>query len=218
MEKTVERAIIRYIGRHFPDERKAIVRRAKEIYPGLMEKAPDIGGKENTLAVNLNVFILVIAYYEASDHRINGEAIDEILEDLYERFRFLGVFMDLNNKHIRSLLQKRLYRSYRSYARKVEEKQAHGEWKETWGMAVDPLNDPGSFNFTLIGCPLAGYAKKYGYTELMPHMCALDHKYAKILHARLIRTHTVATGAESCDYRYVPDKDEFAVNYKGRIV
>ena len=44
------------------------------------------------------------------------------------------------------------------------------------------------------------YAKKYGYMGLMPHMCALDHTYAKLMHAKLIQTHTVATDGEICDY------------------
>lgn len=218
MEKTVERAIKRYIKKHFPNEWKTIVNKAHELYPELMSKAPDIGGKENMLANNLNMFILVIAYYEASGCRIDGAAIDEVLDDIYNRYKWLGAFLNLNRKGTLSMMQKKLYKSYREYARKVEEKQSRGEWRETWGMIVDPLNDPTCFSFTLVGCPLAEYAKKYGYMEIMPHMCALDHKYAKVLHARLIRTHTVATGAGSCDYRYVPDKNEFAKNYKGKIV
>ena len=72
-------------------------------------------------------------------------------------------------------------------------------------MIVNPENTKEGFAFTLVGCPIADYAKKYGYEELMPHMCALDHTYAKLMHAKLIRTHTVATGADSCDYWYVPD-------------
>ena len=51
-----------------------------------------------------------------------------------------------------------------------------------------------------------------------PDMCALDHTYAKLMHAKLIRTHTVATGADSCDYWYVPDQSRTARNYKGKIV
>ena len=34
----------------------------------------------------------------------------------------------------------------------------------------------------------------------------------------LIRTHTVATGSDSCDYWYVPDKSETAINYSGVII
>ena len=100
----------------------------------------------------------------------------------------------------------------------VEKKRAKGEWLETWGMIVDPNESSEGFAFTLVGCPIADYAAKYGYMDLMPHMCALDHTYAKLMHAKLIRTHTVATGADSCDYWYVPDQSETAKNYKGIIV
>ena len=85
MERIVERAIKRYIKKHFPNKLKKSVNKSHELYPELMKKAPDLGGKENTLANNLNMFILVIAYYEASGHRIDGAAIDEILDDLYAR-------------------------------------------------------------------------------------------------------------------------------------
>ena len=218
MEKTANKAIIRYLKKHFPNEWKAIIKRMKELRPGLAAKAPDIGGKENILADNIDMFILFIAYYEASDRRMNGDAIDEIIDDLYRHHKFLGVFLNANHKRLFSFFKKKLYKNYREYAALVKEKQAHGEWRETWGMIVDPDNDSESFSFTLVGCPLVEYAKKYGYMELMPHMCGLDHAYAKLMHTKLIRTHTVATGADSCDYRYVPDKSEAAKNYTGKTV
>ena len=130
----------------------------------------------------------------------------------------LNVIMDINRRPFLMILRKYLYKSYRGYAAKVKEKQKHGEWSDTWGMIVDPNHTKEGFAFTLVGCPIAEYAKKYGYMDLMPHMCALDHTYAKLLHAKLIRTHTVATGAASCDYWYVPDKSRTARKYRGKIV
>lgn len=218
MEKLVEQAIQRYLRKHFPVEAKQITARARELRPGLEAKAPDIGGKENMLADNVAMFILFISYYEASDHRMGGEAIDEIIADLYDRLKFLGAFMNSNHTRTFGVLKKKLYKDYRGYAELVKKKQAQGEWLDTWGMVVDPNNDPESFSFTLVGCPLVKYAQEYGYMELMPHMCAVDHAYAKIMHAKLIRTHTVATGSDSCDYRYVPDRIETAKNYTGKIV
>ena len=85
---------------------------------------------------------------------------------------------------LRILLRTYLYRSYRVYAAKVKQKRSRGEWIETWGMIVDPENTDVGFAFKLVGCPLVEYAKKYGYEELMHHMCALDHSYAKIIHAK----------------------------------
>ena len=183
-----------------------------------MAKAPDLGGRENSLSDNLNMFILFLSYYEATNHKMAGEAIDEIIADLYNHLKVLGKLMDINNPRVLSILRKYLYRNYQKYANKVIEKRHHGEWLDTWGMIVNPNNEKRGFAFTLVGCPLYEYAKKYGYEDLMPHMCALDHSYAKLMHAKLIRTHTVATGADSCDYWYVPDKSKIARNYKGKIV
>ncbi len=218
MEKMVYRAIIRYLKKHYSGDTDRIVKRAKEILPELKAKAPNIGGRENTLANNLDMFLLFLAFYEATDHEMAGEAIDEIIADLYERLKYLNGIVNINRSGILKILRKYLYKSYQRYADKVRQKKSRGEWLETWDMIVNPENTDEGFAFTLVGCPLADYAKKYGYEDLMPHMCALDHSYAKILHAKLIRTRTVATGADSCDYWYVPDESSTAKNYTERLV
>lgn len=218
MEWLVNRAILRYLKRHYPRNMKRIIARAAKIRPVLAAKGPCFNVKENALAGNINVFILFLSYHEATNHKMGGEAIDEIIDDLYRRLSFLGKVMNINNPLVLSVLRKLLYSSYQKYADKVSEKRKHGEWFDTWGMIVDPDNESAGFAFTLVGCPLVEYAKKYGYMELVPHMCALDHTYAKLIHAKLIRTHTVAEGADSCDYRYVPDKSRTARDYNGRIV
>lgn len=92
MEKMVYKAIIRYLKKHHPDDMDNIIKRAKEILPELKSKAPDLGRKENALADNLDMFLLFLAFYEASDHQMAGEAIDEIIDDLYGR-RFVRLLV-----------------------------------------------------------------------------------------------------------------------------
>ena len=50
MEKLVNRAIRRYLKKHYPDEMERIIYRAAKIRPKLMRRAPDPGGKENIRA------------------------------------------------------------------------------------------------------------------------------------------------------------------------
>ncbi len=218
MQQMIYRAIIRYLKKHYPGEVKGIMKRAERILPRLKAKAPDIGGRENILASNLDMFLLFLSFYEATDQKMDGSAIDEIIANLYNRLKFLNRIMNINCRWFLDLLRKHLYKSYQRYAAKVKEKRSNGKWLETWDMIVNPENTDEGFAFTLVGCPIAEYAKKYGYEELVPHMCALDHSYAKIMHSRLIRTHTVATGSDSCDYWYVPDRSDVAQHYIGRIV
>ena len=218
MEQFIFRQIKKYVKKHFPSEYKEICRRQKEIFPKMMANAPELGGKDNSLAGNLTMFIIFLSFYEATNHRLNGNAIDELLIEVYNSVRFLSPLMNINHKSVLNPLRKYLYKNYKKYADDVKKNQAEGKWLDTWGMLVNPNNTEEGIAFTLVGCPLVQYAKKYGYMELMPHMCKLDHQYAKLMHAKLIRTHTVATGADSCDYWYVPDKSETAINYSGVII
>ena len=68
------------------------------------------------------------------------------------------------------------------------------------------------------GCPLADYAKKNGYMDLLPHMCAVDQLVPELFHAKLIRTHTCALGSDSCDYWYVGDQSAVVKDYEGKTV
>ncbi len=218
MEQFIFRHIKKYVKKHFSSEYKEICRRQKEIFPKMMANAPDLGGKENSLAGNLTMFIIFLSFYEATNHRLNGNAIDELLIEVYNSVRFLSPLMNINHKSVLKPFRNYLYKSYKKYADNVRKNQTEGKWLETWEMRVNPNNTEEGIAFTLVGCPLVQYAKKYGYMEIMPHMCNLDHQYARLMHAKLIRTHTVATGSDSCDYWYVPDKSETAINYTGVII
>lgn len=100
MKKMVLKAIRRYLRRHLPKEMDMIIRRADAILPELKAKAPDIGGKENSLSENLDMFLLFLSYYEASDHRMAGDVIDEIIDDLYRQFKWLNGLMNINRKSL----------------------------------------------------------------------------------------------------------------------
>lgn len=151
MEKMVYKAIIRYLKMHYPYELYKIVKRAKGILPDLKAKAPDIGGRENTLANNMDMFLLFLSFYEASDHRMAGEAIDEIIADLYARLKFLNGIMNINRPGFLKVLRKYMYKSYQAYSDKVKQKKSRGEWLDTWDMIVNPENTKEGFAFTLVG-------------------------------------------------------------------
>ena len=218
MDKAAKKAFVRYTKKKYPDEAERIIKRADELFPKLYAKAPDIGGSENLMAYNLDMFIMAISFYEASDHRIDGGAIGEIANDIYEHFKFLRHFVNLNRAGTMKRFRRLLYRKYVPYARLVEEKRAKGQWGNTWRIRIDPDAACEGVRFDLVGCPLADYAKANGYAELLPHLCATDHVIPKLIHAKLIRTHTCALGSDSCDYWYVGDESETARNFKGKLV
>ena len=218
MDKSVKKAFIRYTKKRFPGESDGIIKKADELFPELYAKAPDIGGSENMMAYNLDMFLIAVSFYEASDHRIDGNAIGEIAQDVYGRLKFLRCFVNLNRKGTMKFFRRLMYKKYVPYARLVEDKLSRGEWGNTWRIRVNQDDTSEGVRFDLVGCPLADYARANGYMDLLPYLCATDHVIPKLIHAKLIRTHTCALGSDSCDYWYVGDESETAKNYKGELV
>lgn len=218
MDKAIKKGFIRYVNKHYPAEANDIIKRADDLFPKLYSKAPDIGGKENIMSYNLDLLIMTASFYEASDHRIDGDSVTEIADDIFGRLRFLRHIVNVNHKWQMKLIRYLMYKRYVPYAKLVEEKKSQGLWGNTWGVKVDENDPDEGVKFELVGCPLADYAKANGYMNLLPYMCASDHLMPPMVHAKLIRTHTCALGSETCDYWYVADESDAAKNFRGTIV
>lgn len=213
LNQTVKKAFRKYTKKQYPKEADQIIQKAEELFPVYYAKAPYIGGKENRMAYNLDLMIWAVSYYEASDHRIDGPAILSMANKLAEKYKFLRILFNLNRKWQMKIFQSLMYKTYIPYSKLVEEKVSRGEWNNTWRIKINPRNTKEGICFDFVGCPLADYAKANGYEELLPYLCATDHIIPGLFHAKLIRTHTCATGASSCDYWYVADKSAAAKEY-----
>jgi hypothetical protein len=76
---------------------------------------------------------------------------------------------------------------------------------EAHGFKFKKVDMPaGEFAFDVTECGLVKYMRAEGAPEIMPIICRLDDVMADQLHQlRLVRTGTIGTGAERCDFRYV---------------
>lgn len=215
MEYKMTNFILKYFKRYcdinFPGETKSIVVRAEPIFDKLMHEVPDMGGKGNMMASNMDITVAFFAFYEASDHRIKGEAIDILIDWLADDYKWVGSFLNINKfPWIRSLY----YKIYSKHAAEVAKHKACGEWTGTWSFDINPDNRKEGIYYHMIGCPLLAFVRAHEYDELMPYICRFDFIFERFLHARLIRTQTEATGGSCCDYWFVPDKSSIAEQYK----
>lgn len=200
-----------YCDLHFPNETEEITAKADVWFDRLMNNAPDMGVKGNMMASNLDITAAFFAYYEATDRRLSGDAIEELMNGLFNDYKKFTVLTDMNR---RSYVKPLYYRLYSSHAKKVEQHKAKGEWKDTWSLRINPDGKEEGIRYDLVGCPLLKFARMNGYEHMMPYICRFDYIFEKILHAKLIRTHTEALGGDGCDYWFVADKSETAEKYK----
>lgn len=57
------------------------------------------------------------------------------------------------------------------------------------------------FSYHNLVCPLANFARKYGYEEYMPYLCNLDYVMFGIVGAPLFREHTCMEEGGCCDFK-----------------
>lgn len=199
----------RFCREHYPDEAEAICKRAEGLYLDFMKDMPDLG--KNMMARNMLDWFTILSFYEASDHRIDGEALLSIKRQAVDQNRILARLVNGNR-------QKWPYRVfhlvYKRYVRQREKHLARGEWLDSWRVEINPDGRTEGFCFHLVGCPIAKHAKQHGYEALLPYLCQTDHYTAELMHARLIRTQTEALGGSCCDYWYVGDESPVLEAYR----
>ena len=200
----------RYIDTYLPDRKAEICKQADKEYRKLKKQKLDIG--KGAMADTMNIWFCMVAFYEASNHVIDGEAFQIIHGWHIDRLRFLGNFID-GNMH--RFPYKLFAAVYRRYEKNLRNHRAKGEWKQAWDISINPNHRTEGYSFHLIGCPIAKHAKANGYEELLPYLCKTDHALAEVLHARLIRTQTEALGGNCCDYWYIGDKSPVLRKYDG---
>ena len=74
----------RYLDEYLPERKDEICARADREYRKLLTQMPDVGGKENMMASNMETWFSIVAFYEASDHVIDGKAFGTMLLGLPE--------------------------------------------------------------------------------------------------------------------------------------
>lgn len=202
----------RYCDTYLPERKTEICDRADQEYRKLLTQMPDLGGKENGMAANMETWFCIVAFYEASDHAIDGEAFQIIYGWHADGLRFLGKIINGNTQKFPYRLFAKIYEKYE---RQLRKHRAKGEWTDSWDIAVNPDHRTEGYSFHLIGCPIAKHAREHGYEELLPYLCKTDHVLAEVMHAKLIRTRTEALGGDCCDYWYVGDESAVAKEYAG---
>lgn len=72
----------------------------------------------------------------------------------------------------------------------------------------DIKTDGNVVGFDCLKCPVAEYFSKNGVSDFCAATwCALDYPLAKLWHARLERTGSIAGGAKKCDFRWIANKN-----------
>ena len=85
-----------YCRETYPDEAASILQKAEEYSLVFLKDMPDLG--KNMMANNMLDWFTILAFYEASGHRMDGETLLTIKRRAVDRMKFLGKLVDGNRQ------------------------------------------------------------------------------------------------------------------------
>ncbi len=96
------------------------------------------------MAKNMLDWFTILAFYETSDHKLDGETLLVIKHRALNRLRFLGKLIDGNKSQwIYRLFEK----TYLKFNQIQHEHQAKSEWLDSWKVEINPDHRTGASVF-----------------------------------------------------------------------
>lgn len=182
----------------------SLIQKTDSVYRDMLNRADDIG-KDNPMASNLYEGLLFLALWEAADGKISVDDLREITRAVmqFPAMKVVGLFVNANRSGLEKL-EKRMHKN-------AEWLEVHPQYKGvSWDFNFDKTKHSEGFYYHFTRCPLNDFARREGYLEVLPVMCEIDLLSAELMHAKLIRKQTLASGGECCDYWFVGDKSPSA--------
>ncbi len=197
----VKKDLVRRFGK---EEAASLIQKTDAVYRDMLNRADDIG-KDNPMASNLYEGLLFLALWEAADGKISVDDLREITRAVmqFPAMKLVGLFMNANRSGLEKL-EKRMHKN-------AEWLEVHPQYKGvSWDFNFDKTKHSEGFYYHFTRCPLNDFARREGYIEVLPVMCEIDLLSAELMHAKLIRKQTLASGGDCCDYWFVGDKSPSA--------
>jgi hypothetical protein len=176
-----------------------IVKETHHEYEELIPKLPYIGGKKNTLTNNIIQSAWAIALFRAL--KAHGKTAEETGQILYE---MMEMQFQSYPKLLRYLVRRWYFTRYKYNKMKQQaaesQKRLYPEdW--VWGLL---RGDGKEFDWGIdyTECGTCKFLHAQGADELTPYLCKTDFAMSKALGMGLVRTMTIAEGAEKCDFRF----------------
>lgn len=180
---------------------KDAFKKAPKLYKQMLNEVEDIGS-ENPMAGNIYMAFVFMAIWKAADGAIDVDSYRTVVRNFLTKSfarKFIGKSNMNNPEDVQKAKEK--FRRMQAWA------DEHPQYKDkTWDFNFDESKHKDGSFYYFTRCPLNDYARKYGFMDVLPVCCELDHIITEASKGRLIREYTLAGGGPMCDYWIVGDQ------------
>ncbi len=191
--KHARKTIASNYGDHVTD---TLLREGRQEYEALIPELPYIGGKKNRLTANLIASAWCLALYRVLKTR--GKTAEEVGTILHE-----SVEAQLRSypRFVVRLVGRWMFAKFRlkKYAAESQKRRYPEDWVCSFIQGDGKQFD---FGIDYTECAICKFFHAQGAGEFTPFLCLLDFPMSKAMGTGLVRTMTLAEGAEKCDFRF----------------
>ena len=177
-----------------------IMRKSKQVYREIVERADDIGD-DNPMVYNELFALAFVAPYLASE-KIPPETVQEMMRRSLYHIKWYFGRTDLNTAKGKAENKKSVVKYAKWYTPEKEQ-----QYPTSFKVDFEGLPYEGACYYRITRCPICAYAEQLGVSELMPLFCELDAVMITLQHGVLYREQTLASGGAYCDYFITGDKE-----------
>jgi hypothetical protein len=181
------------------DEVERIIQQTQDEFRALLPRLPYIGGKQNPLTTNLVACSWFLALYRVLQPRgLSDDEIGELVYRVAEEWvksspRWIGRVQGL-------LVKTPLLRIiFGRISRQSQQRKYPGDFVVHF-VPGDGRNFDFGLDFT--GCAIHKFFQAEQAGHFAKYMCRIDYLTTSYKGIELIRTGTIANGADKCDFRY----------------
>lgn len=185
------------------DDAEVVSQEIRRQYESLIPRIPYIGGKRNRLTENLvgtasglAVFKVLRARGETTEHiaKLHQRMVETYLSSL-PRWRFRLMRGVLSTQLGQVIIKRMLKRAAAASQRREYAEGFVFHFVEGNGEAFD-------FGIDYTECAIVKFFRAQGADEFTPYVCLFDYPHSRLSGTGLVRTMTLAEGAEKCDFRF----------------
>ena len=184
------------LSRHGDDFAETILREARERLEALIPEIPYIGGDENSMTRHLIRSVLNLALYQAMKARGNtARETGQIVYDATVEYVKNHPFSPAQPLSLEAI------RTKREQAQESQERRYPGDW--VWEF-IEGAGQEFDYGYDFFECGTQKLYHAQGADAFLPYYCFLDFVTTRKSGQTLIRSMTLATGDEKCDFRFKP--------------
>jgi len=179
-------------------------------YCEYLKDQPYLGGKKcfhNREGGTYDCFLMFACYDVLTNDlgvEMTVEEVEHVCNSVFlPSFESLGKIFNINTPWVMKLMQ-----TIFKYVEKKDKKMLEAA-PDGYITIVEPYEKELGIRYRFDQCPIAEFAKRHDFVDIMPGFCNGDFPAMELIHGKLIRKHT-CSNSDVCDYWIVGDKSPYA--------